>query len=88
MSSVDLAHTPAATPPPGLVSNLENPMMRDQSPGVVLAIFGMSIATTFLAMRIYTKAFLAHLFGIDDVFLLLSWVMCSLSALAMSLMES
>ncbi|PPJ50472.1 hypothetical protein CBER1_06767 [Cercospora berteroae] len=50
-------------------------MRRDQSPGVVLAIFGMSIATTFLAVRIYTKAFLAHLFGIDDVFLLLSWAM-------------
>ncbi|KAM3424331.1 hypothetical protein BST61_g11132 [Cercospora zeina] len=75
MSSVDQAHTPAASPPPGMVSNLVDPITQNQQPSVVLAICGMIVATAFLAIRIYTKAFLARMFGLDDMFLIGSWAM-------------
>ncbi|PIA98794.1 hypothetical protein CB0940_02363 [Cercospora beticola] len=75
MSTLNLAHTPAAEAPPGMVSNLQNPHIRNHAPTFVLAIFGMCIATMLLTMRIYTKAVLARIFGIDDVFLLFAWAM-------------
>ncbi|USW58983.1 hypothetical protein Slin15195_G123020 [Septoria linicola] len=75
MSKPDLAHTPATSAPPGMVSNLENPTTKNTSPGMVLSIFGMCLATLFLMVRVYTKAFLARLFGIDDVALIISWVL-------------
>ncbi|KAF2217241.1 hypothetical protein CERZMDRAFT_11067, partial [Cercospora zeae-maydis SCOH1-5] len=62
-------------PPPGIISNLDNPITLDQKPSIVLGIFGIIVATMFMAMRAYTKAFLAHMFGLDDVFLICSWAM-------------
>lgn len=70
----DLAHTPAASAPPGYTSNLVDPVTKNNTPGIVLAIVGMIISTAFLAMRIYTKAVLARIFGVDDILLILSWV--------------
>ena len=74
MSQVDLANTPAASAPPGMASNLENPQTKPTQAGIVLAILGMCVATLFLIVRVYTKAVLARLFGLDDVLLILSWV--------------
>ncbi|EME80791.1 uncharacterized protein MYCFIDRAFT_110181, partial [Pseudocercospora fijiensis CIRAD86] len=66
---------PAASAPPGLTNNLIDPLTKDTTAGIVLAIAGMAISTTFLLIRIYTKAFLARIFGIDDVLLIVSWMM-------------
>ena len=74
MSKIDPAHIPAASAPPGFTSNLENPITRDTSAGVALAIVGMVFASFFLGIRVYTKAFLARLFGLDDVLLIFAWV--------------
>ncbi|CAK3920277.1 hypothetical protein AC579_6149 [Lecanosticta acicola] len=69
----DLNHTPAASAPPGFTSNLIDPVRKEVLPGITLAIVGMVISTAFLAMRVYTKAFLARIFGLDDILLIISW---------------
>lgn len=74
MSTTDLAQTPAASPPPGVTSDLLHPYTKHTRSGVVAAIIGMFIAAIFLMIRIYTKVFLARRFGFDDVALLLSKV--------------
>ncbi|KXT09774.1 hypothetical protein AC579_6149 [Pseudocercospora musae] len=71
----DPAHIPAASAPPGFTSNLDDPVTKDTTAGIVLAIAGMAISTTFLLIRIYTKAILARIFGIDDVLLIIAWMM-------------
>lgn len=57
---------PAATPPPGYTQNFDNPETKHTTAGIVISIVGMVITTLFLALRVYTKAFLAHIFGVDD----------------------
>ena len=60
-----LAHLPAAQPPPGVVPNLVNP----HSDGNVLLIVGsilVAIMLSFAGLRFYVKAFVRREFKADD----------------------
>lgn len=67
MSSTNMADLPAATPPPGFTQDLENPPeLKHINAGITISIVGMVVSTLFILLRVYTKAYLSHIFGIDD----------------------
>ncbi|KAF2164259.1 hypothetical protein M409DRAFT_25602 [Zasmidium cellare ATCC 36951] len=76
MPPTDPNRTPAAPAPPGFTSNLsKGKMTKDTDSSIAIAIVGMLISTTFFIIRIYTKAVLAKLFGVDDVLLIIAWIL-------------
>ncbi|KAK4498652.1 hypothetical protein PRZ48_009162 [Zasmidium cellare] len=76
MPPLDPHLMPAAKPPPGFTSNLGgDKMTKDTDSSIAIAIVGMLISTGFLVIRIYTKAVLAKLFGVDDVLLIIAWML-------------
>ena len=73
MSTLD--STPAAPAPPGYHVDLQDPQMKGLFAGVCVGILGIILSTAFTGLRVYTKAFLARNFGIDDICIVLSWAM-------------
>ncbi|CAK3852960.1 integral membrane [Lecanosticta acicola] len=66
---------PASTVLSGYTQNFADPMSKHNTAGIVISVVGMVITTLFMLLRLYTKAFLAHIFGIDDVALTIAWMM-------------
>jgi hypothetical protein len=73
-SMAELLDGPAAPAPPGLTSNLQNPPNRNHDVIFIIALLGIAVSTLLIFIRIYTKAFLAKIFSIDDVCLFVAWV--------------
>lgn len=71
----DPASIPAASAPLGFISDLRHPIAKDTDSSIAIAIVGMIFSTGLLAVRIYTKACLARLFGVDDVLLIIAWIL-------------
>ncbi|PYI01313.1 hypothetical protein BO78DRAFT_436227 [Aspergillus sclerotiicarbonarius CBS 121057] len=63
-----------AAPPPGETYEFDHahPHMFRANMGVIVA--GLITSTGCLALRVYTKAYLLHKFGWDDVSIILAWV--------------
>jgi len=76
MDGIDLHNTPAVPAPPGFTNNLENPEYRNLAPTIIIACVSTFFATLLLGIRVYTKAFLAKLFGWDDAMLIIAWLFC------------
>lgn len=57
---------PAAAPPAGYTTNLNDPETNYNVAGIAVAVLGIVLMTVFLAVRVYTKAFLSRRFGLDD----------------------
>ena len=74
MSSTDLSKVPAATAPEGYTVNFDDPQTTQRNVGMIISIVGMALSTLFILLRVYTKAYLARLWGIDDVAMVLAWV--------------
>ena len=60
-----LANLPAATPPPGVVLNFNNPPSRAHEMYTGLGIC-LAVSTFFLALRMYAKFMVTHSLGWDD----------------------
>lgn len=65
--------TPAAPAPHGYEHNLKDPQTQGIVAGCWVGIVGTVVASLSLALRIYTKAVLAKIFGWDDVALVVAW---------------
>lgn len=74
MSSTDLSKVPAATAPAGYTVNFDHPRTTYRDVGMIISIVGMALSTLFILLRVYTKAYLARLLGIDDVAMIFAWV--------------
>jgi len=60
--------------PDGYVVNFENPTRIGDVAGYWITGIGLTVATSFLAMRMYTKFVITKNFSLDDGALLLSFV--------------
>ncbi|KAI9824923.1 MAG: hypothetical protein M1832_001528 [Thelocarpon impressellum] len=69
----------AAPPPPGVVPNFENPML-NLGPTAPLCVFLMCTATLLVLLRLYTKAKIVRVYGLEDVAVLLAWIFCVVNA--------
>lgn len=67
--------TLAAPAPQGYHVDLHHPQTNGLVAGVGVGIAGIVVSTTFIALRVYTKAVLAKLFRIDDACIVLAWAM-------------
>lgn len=68
-----MAATAAAKPPPGLVSNFDDPPSKAYVVYVVMSVcFGL--ATLLVAIRLYTRARITKSLWWDDWISLLAWV--------------
>ncbi|KAH8434487.1 uncharacterized protein LDX57_012132 [Aspergillus melleus] len=65
---------PAATPPPGLQSNLTDPPNQKTASYTIIIFFGL-LATFALIVRIYTRAFILRRVKVADYSLILGWLM-------------
>ncbi|KXT08850.1 hypothetical protein AC579_1482, partial [Pseudocercospora musae] len=72
--STDLSHVPAAAAPPGYEVDFSNPKTKHNGAGIIISIVGMVLSTLFILLRVYTKTFLARMFGIDDIAMVLAWL--------------
>lgn len=61
----ELLLEPAGKPPPGLVSNLQNPSNLDV-PVILTVVVSIALATLATLMRTYTKVFLFKSFVYED----------------------
>ena len=64
-------------PPPGIKANFDNPEHDTGGLIPLVAVF-LSISTILLALRLYTKAVLIKIFGVEDVVITLAW-MCNVA---------
>ena len=69
--------TPVAPPgifpaPPGVVPNYEHPVQRLDGLVPLIAIF-LTLSTLVLIIRLYTKAFIIKVLGLEDVAISLGW---------------
>lgn len=71
---VDLTRVPAAPAPDGYTANFDDPETKHREAGMIISIVGMVLSTAFILLRVYTKTYLARLWGIDDVAMILAWV--------------
>ena len=55
----------AIPPPPGVTPNFTNPVYHSGAIIPLSAVF-ITLATIFLAIRIYTKAVILKVFGLED----------------------
>ncbi|KAI9804911.1 MAG: hypothetical protein M1833_006214 [Piccolia ochrophora] len=58
--------TPVSPPPPGWVSNFDNPDTSAQTRLIVEVAVTMGLALIFILLRLYTRVFLARAVGKDD----------------------
>ena len=65
MSAADYANTPAGAPPFGVVSNFDNPPSRAYEAHVYTGIC-IGTTTVFLVLRLYVKATITHIWGLED----------------------
>ena len=63
----------AAPAPAGYHVNTQNPQVKGLELGLWVGVAGLVISTIFSMMRVYTRALLARIFGIEDACMLLSW---------------
>ncbi|KAI9041772.1 uncharacterized protein KD926_006496 [Aspergillus affinis] len=68
-----LLQGPAATPPPGMQSNLTNPPNQKAASYFIIIFFGL-LATFALVVRIYTRALILRRVKVADYSLILGWV--------------
>ena len=60
-----LLEGPAATPPPGVIPQLDNPPNRKTATQVLPSI-AMALATIAVAMSMYSRVFISREFGLPD----------------------
>lgn len=65
MSPVILANMTLQSPPPGTISNFDNPPT-ERAEGEVTMVICMVLGAIFIALRIYTKVFITKMYGWDD----------------------
>ncbi|KAI4236121.1 MAG: hypothetical protein L6R40_006246 [Gallowayella cf. fulva] len=63
----------AVPAPPGVEPNFTNPVYHSGGIVPITAIF-VTLSTVFLAIRIYTKAHIIKVFGLEDCTILLAWL--------------
>ncbi|CAJ0547958.1 Ff.00g047120.m01.CDS01 [Fusarium sp. VM40] len=62
-------------PPEGYVVNFDNPTRQGEHEAYYIAGFGLAISFLFFMQRMYVKIFLAGGLQIDDIFLILSYIL-------------
>lgn len=65
MSSYDPSLFPALNPPAGVLPNFDDPPTRAPAARIVICVT-LSFMLVFVFLRTYTRAFVTHMFGIDD----------------------
>ncbi|KAI5367842.1 hypothetical protein Slin15195_G029750 [Septoria linicola] len=70
----DLTKVPAASAPDGYKANFDDPETRHREAGMIISVVGMVLSTAFILLRVYTKTYLARLWGIDDVAMIVAWM--------------
>ncbi len=75
-AGMDLTKRPLVRPPPGVVSNFDNPEMRGNAYKPVIIGFAL-LGTLVTIMRLYTRARIVRKMGADDCMCLL-FVRCGL----------
>ena len=65
MDTSDYANLPAGIPPPGTLANFDHPVSRAVDAHVGMGI-SMGIALVFMALRLYVKLRVMHMWGWDD----------------------
>ena len=65
VASIDLAHTPAMTPPPGVIPNFDNPQSRG---GIVISVSAVCLGIMFpvVLIRLYQRLFVTRAMGLED----------------------
>lgn len=63
-------------PPPGVTPNFTNPVIRSNGIIELICIFTI-LSTTTLVLRLYTKARILRIWGLDDVLVTFGWMCCS-----------
>ncbi|KAL4904256.1 hypothetical protein BDW74DRAFT_178838 [Aspergillus multicolor] len=70
-----LLEGPALAPPPGLVSNFEDPPnLTSTGHAILFSIW--SVATVCFLIRLYAKAFVARKWQLSDFVIILAWALC------------
>ena len=64
-SSIDYANMGALTPPPSVVPHFDD-FGKQETPLVVFAIIGLTLPTTFVGLRLWTKLRISKDMGWDD----------------------
>ncbi|RAL07235.1 uncharacterized protein BO97DRAFT_378986 [Aspergillus homomorphus CBS 101889] len=64
----------AAEPPPGQTYDFDYSKRYLYRANVAIISAGLTLSTSFLAVRVFTKARLLHKFGWDDVSIILAWL--------------
>lgn len=60
-------------PPPGVTANFVNPPQHTNGLVPLIGVF-LTLSTIFLALRLYTKAFLLRILGWEDVAIVVAWM--------------
>ncbi|KAL8830373.1 MAG: hypothetical protein Q9170_005754 [Blastenia crenularia] len=63
-------------PPPGVTANFTNPPIRTDGIKPLVSIF-LPLSFLFLVLRLYTKARIIKLVGLEDLFATLGWLCCA-----------
>lgn len=61
----DLLEGPSAAPPPGIISQLDNPP-NQKTVTEFLPSISIALATVAVAMRVYSRIFVTQKFGLSD----------------------
>lgn len=70
-----MAITPAAPAPPRYNVDFQHPQESDLLAGLIIGFVGITICTVFVLLRVYAKAVLAKSFAIEDVCVVVAWLL-------------